>query len=292
MGAAGAHQPPEFAQFLQGVSAATGIDPRVLAAWVRSEGHPGDLYHNYLNIQTATAQSLGAPTVGTAAAGTAEFGTVQIGIDATVREIQSLGLNHLANQTPRAEITSIAASPWASSHYGGPGGPNLANVFAGLFGGQAGLDSPYQGATTAVGVASTVGTGSAADRGSVDITGSGGGPSVKGALSGVTDWLESPFKFLTSWRFAEVVGGALLMLVGLVLVARQFGVGVPNLPGPAGAATNAAESTFQFQPGERAYSAAQTTSRQRRPRMESYTLDADRPAARSSSPAMSEAIPY
>lgn len=274
-------------QFIQGVSAGTGIDPRVLVAWIQSEGHPGDMYHNYMNIQTPTAASLGVPTSGTAAANTAEFSDVQTGIDATVKEIKSLGLSHLAHETPRQEITQIAASPWASSHYGGPGGPRLQSVFAGIFGGQAGLDSAYQSPSSSYQVGSTATTGSAADAGSVDITGSGGGPSVARAVSGL---VSNPFKFLTSWRFVEVVGGFLLLLVGVALLARQFGLSVPT---PMGAAAGAASDTFNFEPGEAQHYSAQPTSRPRKAKMQSYTLPADRPASRSTrTPVMSDSIPY
>lgn len=52
--------------------------------------------------------------------------------------------------------------------------------------------------------------------------------------SGITGSIDSVgkfFSFVTSWRFAEIVSGAMLLLLGLFLVGKQFGVVSPvNLP--------------------------------------------------------------
>lgn len=213
-----AQLPANERQFIAGVSAATGIDPRVLATWIAGEGHPGDLYNNYMNITAGTADynasRSGSPrSVGTAAAGTAEFPDVQSGITATVAEINALGLNHFAGETPRQEIADIAATNWASSHYGGPGGPNLVNDFAGMFG-SAAVDSPYQGKGSAA---------SAAITGNIPTTYG----QVKGAVTGDINSITSGLSFFTSWRFAEIVGGSLLLLLGLLLLGKQFGVSSP-----------------------------------------------------------------
>ena len=132
--------------FANAVAAQTGMDPRVIIAWAAGEGHPGDLpgYFNWLNIQAATARALGVPYNFVGPAGTAAFGTMARGVQATVLEIQALGIQ--GGGTPATQIASIAASPWASSHYGGPGGPNLVADFVSLFGqaalGAAGTPSP------------------------------------------------------------------------------------------------------------------------------------------------------
>lgn len=39
--------------------------------------------------------------------------------------------------------------------------------------------------------------------------------------------IEDVFNFLTSWRFAEVLGGFALLIVGLVLLGKQFGISPP-----------------------------------------------------------------
>ncbi len=56
-----------------------------------------------------------------------------------------------------------------------------------------------------------------------------------GAITSIPDALA----FLFSYRFLEIVGGGLLLLVGLFLLGRQLGVTVP-VPGPVGAAAVAA----------------------------------------------------
>jgi hypothetical protein len=241
---------PNEVEFVKGVAQSTGLDPDVLYAWIASEGHPGDLYNNYLNIASATARSLGEPTVGTAAASTAEFGSVQVGIDATVKEIRSLGIDKAAGQAPSGQINQIAASPWASSHYGGPGGPNLANVFRSMFPGRFGVAEPS--------IVNPPGP-SITDVGANIKTGAG---DVASAAGNVLGFPERAFQFLTSWRFAEIVGGFLLLIVGLILLGRQFGLSMPRTP-------------FDR------YASAQPTSREGTPRRTtSYTLEADRPAPR------------
>jgi hypothetical protein len=55
--------------------------------------------------------------------------------------------------------------------------------------------------------------------------GEGNFPTVAGtALNSVSGLIS----FLTSWRFAEVIGGVILLIIGLVLLGRQFGVSPPS----------------------------------------------------------------
>lgn len=61
---------------------------------------------------------------------------------------------------------------------------------------------------------------------------------ASGVASGIGSALtagERAFAFVTSWRFAEVLGGFFLLLLGLVLLGRQFGLRTPA-PGPLAAA--------------------------------------------------------
>jgi len=237
------------AQWVTGVSQQTGIDPRVLIAWVQSEGHPGDTAYNYLNIKTTTAASLGVPTAGTLAAGTAAFSNVQLGITAAVREINSLGLN-LRGMTPEAAISQIAASPWASSHYGGPGGPKLRNTFASIFS-SAALTSSYQGSGTAAAVAATANTGSASDWTSGGVS-NAPGSSGSGLLPGISqaqaiaDFLGKLTDPSYILRALEIIAGGVLVIVGLYLLARQVGL-APDVtavaPAPVRAAAAAVPST-------------------------------------------------
>ena len=105
------------AQYIQGVSEQTGIDPRDLLTWIGAEGAPGNEAYNYMNIKTSTAQSL--------------------------------GLGNEADKTPAQTFTDIAATNWAQSHYGGTGGPWLVADFQND--GFGSPNSPYQGPSAVVG---------------------------------------------------------------------------------------------------------------------------------------------
>lgn len=200
--------------FIQQVALRTGIDPRVLAAWIASEGHPGDEGFNYLNLQSQTALSVGVKPSATLAADTAAFGSVQDGITATVREINALGLGHEAGKTPAAEIADISGSGWASSHYITPRGSNLiADVFRSRYGAGA-LGGPYSSDIGKVGAVK------------VPLSQSPIGQAAGAVVSALT-LPERIFAFLTSWRFAELLGGAALVLLGFYLLGRQFGVSPP-----------------------------------------------------------------
>jgi hypothetical protein len=81
---------------------------------------------------------------------------------------------------------------------------------------------------------------------------------------------EKAYDFLTSWRFVELVGGFLLLLAGLYLLAKQFGA-TALVPGPAGAATKAAagpvEEAASSQAGtEAAYRRGEQQGREARAR--------------------------
>ncbi len=65
-----------------------------------------------------------------------------------------------------------------------------------------------------------------------DVGGAAG--AVGGAVSGAVGDVLHPFQaigdvftFLTSWRFAEVLGGFALLIVGLMLLGKQFGISPP-----------------------------------------------------------------
>jgi len=190
---------------------AVGLDPRVAYAWEKAEGDPGDLpgYYNYMNIKTTTASSLGIPTVGTGPAGTAKFANVGIGESAAIAEITSpaIGIRNEKGKSIAQQISDIAASPWASSHYGGPGGPNLLADFQRMYPG-VDVGSSSQTPLPAAGGGKDASQ-TAAPNPLAPIT---------DALSSVTD----AFKFIFSYRFLEILGGGVLILLGLYIVARQF----------------------------------------------------------------------
>jgi hypothetical protein len=144
-----------------------------------------------------------------------------------------------------------------------------------------GLGSPLIGPggqlqTGALGVIESAGTGSAADKGSTDITGSGGGPSVLGGVLGPIHTVEDLIRFVTSWRFAEIVGGSLLLLVGLILVGRSLGISAPQTP-----ASKLAD-----------YAERQPTSREAPTRMQSHTLEVDKPRPKPVRPADYGEVPF
>jgi hypothetical protein len=234
--------PSAFNVWDTSVSKAVKIDPRVLSAWSASEGAPGNQpgYYNYLNIQTATATSLGIPTAGTGPAGTAIFGSIGTGITAAIREINSLGIGGMGANTPRTQIGAIAASPWASSHYGGPGGPNLLATFSGMFG-SAALDKPPIAASGQSygnpGVQQVI-------PGPQSPSNLPGVAAVQGAISSVTSVagflgkLTDPNLWI---RILEIVGGAVISLAGLYLLVRNVGLGVSvPTPGPTSRVAEAA----------------------------------------------------
>lgn len=215
------------ADFANTVGKATGIDPRVIYAQERQEGHPGDYpgYYNYLNIPASTATSLGLKfTPG--AYGFANFGSLKAGEDAAIKEYQSPAINlpNESGKTIAQQISDIAGSGWASSHYGGAGGPNLVNTFKTLY------PNVDLGTASSTKVAVTPGGG----------TTTGGGPfGITGALSGITGAFTSisdAFAFIFSYRFLEILGGGLLVLLGLYLLAKQLGVSVPAPPAAKAAA--------------------------------------------------------
>jgi hypothetical protein len=219
--------PTNEQNFVTVVSNYTGVDPRVLYTWIAGEGAPGNAYNNYLNIAEPTAQSLGVPTVGTAAAGTAEFGSLANGVQATIAEIEKLGLGNEAGKTPQTQIADIAATNWASSHYGGPGGPNLVTDFASLYGTGA-LGSKGQVAPL------TMASAAAAGGQGQPVGGLGGLPVIGGAITAggnavsnlagvpgsVLSALQWPFQHNRILRFGEIMAGVILAIIGLLMLTR------------------------------------------------------------------------
>lgn len=250
----------EEVQFVRQVSAQTGIDPGVLFAWVELEGAdaPGGTGHyNYLNLRPYR----GDPYRSVSSGGFEQFGTVQQSIVATVRRLRQpfargiLSTAH-SHATPQDQIAAIAASNWDAGHYGGVGGPNLARQYAQLqlgqgFGSGGGVGGAVSGAAGAVGGA------------------------ISGAADAVVSPITAPFnavkdavEFVFSQRFLEVVGGFLLLLLGLYLLGRQFGMSAPIPVAPAVADA----SPFQSPPGagsDAHYAESRSYTGGRAPRRES-----------------------
>ena len=224
------------AQFIVGVSQQSGIDPRVVAAWVKQEGAyaaNGTGGYNFLNLSKATTGNVGeVPTSKTFA----NFATVQDAIASTVNRLNqpfAAGIRASVGKTPQDAISAISASGWDKNQYGGPGGPNLQATFAGLFS-KAGLTSAYTSPASAGGVANDIG--SASDFSSYDATNLAGSAktaadAAANAAKTAADAALAVPRFLAKitsvdflLRAGEVIGGAVLVLVGLYLLSRQIGL--------------------------------------------------------------------
>jgi len=108
-----------------------------------------------------------------------------------------------------------------------------------------------------------------------------GGLIKKSEVTSDCEQLASDFLF----RTLEIVGGFLLLLVGLILLGRQFGLRPPTaapLYGTALKAEDASSEAFQLEPGEAAHYERQRTSRPGIPRgrRRRVSLPADRPPPR------------
>lgn len=231
---AGQTQSP-YTKFVVGVSTKTGIDPRVLVAWIRQEGAyapNGTGGYNFLNLSKDTTGNVGEVASNKKFA---NFGTVQDAITSTVNRLNqpfAAGIRASVGKPPGQEISAIAASGWDAAHYGGPGGPNLVAAFTGLFN-KAALTDSYLSPASAGGVAGAAGTGSAADAGSSDAGVRKASDAVTGAITAVPDFLGKITSLDFLLRAGEVVGGAILILAGLYLLAKQIGLSAgPDIPAP------------------------------------------------------------
>jgi len=247
------------AEFVAGVSKGSGIDPRVLLAWIDAEGAyapNGTGGFNFLNLKPAPGgRSYSGVPIAVSSGGFEQFQSITDAITETVNRLSQSFASGIVGAaktrpTPAAQISAIAASGWDQTDYGGPGGPTLAAIFAKFFGGTAGLSSPYEGPTQAPtilsdfagnipsppgGGATTLqkiaaflpGVPGADTLGSSQTTGAGGLPTVSNS-GGLIDW--------TPLLNKAAVGGLYLFLsivalaLGALAVRRASGAA----PGPAG----------------------------------------------------------
>lgn len=217
------------ARFVVGVSRATGLDPRVLVAWIQQEGAnapDGTGGYNYLNL------SKGNGNVGEVSTSKrfANFGNVDASIESTVRRLNNPFARPIlatarARGNPSQQIAAIAATGWDAARYGGPGGPNLRNTFSALFT-PAALTGQALGPEASGGVAYEFGTKSAADWTSYDLNNLSKDLSIKSPLDFLKKLLE-PDLWL---RIGQVIGGAILLGMGLFLLMRQIGLAAPTTP--------------------------------------------------------------
>ena len=225
------------ATFVAGVSQATGIDPRVVLAWVRLEGayaKGGTGGYNFLNLRPYSSD-VGVTKI--TSGNFDNFATVQDAITSTVARLrQPFASGILATAakkpTPAQQIAAIAASGWDAGHYGGTGGPNLLSELASIFGSKAAGDT-YESPANASAVAAEAGSGSAADWTSTDLTNVPGYKQVAQAVSTAKTLAEFLPKLLdpSTWRrFGLFVAGGLLLLAALFMFARAGGVDAIPVP--------------------------------------------------------------
>lgn len=215
------------AAFVEGVSKGTGIDPRVVIAWIQQEGafkSGGTGGFNYLNITPFA----GDKRAGVSAGGFSQFNNVQDSIVATNALLHQPQYGPIiatarSKPTPKQQINAIAASPWDANHYGGSGGPVLVSVFSRLFGGNTGLNDHYVGPDQARNIATDF-QGNAADWTSIDMT------SVGNAAGQVAHDIAAPFESIgqvLSWignnwdRILWVIGGSILLILGFNMVYKS-----------------------------------------------------------------------
>jgi hypothetical protein len=125
--------------FATGVATGTGLNPDVVRAWVANEsawgrGNRAGQYEgggsrafNFLNYGICDGCD------------DQRFGSITDAIRTVVAQLKRRrdyygGVLASVNGTPADQISAIAASPWASGHYGGEGGPALVSAYKALTG--------------------------------------------------------------------------------------------------------------------------------------------------------------
>jgi hypothetical protein len=247
----------EQLQFVQAISSAAGLDPRVVQVWVDAEGAyapNGTAGHNWLNLRPAAGD---VGVTGKTSGGFDQFDTVDDAITSTINRLHNPFAGVIiasANKTPATQMTAIAASSWDSGHYTSNGilGGKLFALWSKLY-----PNAKPGGAPVAAGSygGTTVGQTTAAQAAAADashIPGVVQAESVSSFLGKLTD----PSYIL---RGLQVLGGAVLVLIGIYLLARQVGLA----PGPAQVATKipAVGAAVEARGQKKAYSSGQTAGR-------------------------------
>lgn len=238
--------------FVSKVAAATGLAPDVIKAWVKVEGAyapNGTGHFNFLNLRAHGGTGYSGVPTSTSPGGFAQFATVDDAAKETAHWLNTMpnyaGIRQSTSLGPRSQLAAIAASPWDAGHY--QGGRALTNAYASVTSKASNwlgtVISDVGGIITKgpiVGGAQAVG----------DLPGIGGLPGVQSVTSAV----EAPGKIADeigvvlafafnphNWlRTGYIVGGGVLALLGLVLMAKS--VGALNVVGPAAPELNLASA--------------------------------------------------
>ncbi len=230
--------------FANTIAAYLGYDPRVVYAWTQQETGGQAIGNNWLNLRPASNE---VGVVGTTTGGFAKFDNLKDATISTEHVLKQSNMSLIVQEggpghTLSDEIGGIAASPWdsgpayddsqyagvkSSTHhygYGGPGGPNLVARFNDL----------YPGGKITSPPSSHVVTGSGSQTQSSVWDWLTGVPNSKSGnpINSVSDAIGAIAGFLFSYRFLEILGGGLFLLLGLYLLSKQFGntLGVPKPP--------------------------------------------------------------
>lgn len=230
---------PETApSFIARVAQLTGLDPKVVTAWVKAEGAyapNGTGGYNFLNIRTSKSYS-GVPLAGTTSKGFAQFYNANDAATETAHWINSMpnysGIRASTKVGPKSQLAAIAGSPWDAGHYGG--GKNLYNDYAsitkpgsswwstagkiagdilqtatpgGLISGAGGLAHDIPGVGSIPGVSTAASIISAPQTIANDIG------KVIGFVFNPADWL----------RIGYIIGGGVFVIGGLFILAKSVG---------------------------------------------------------------------
>jgi hypothetical protein len=240
--------------FVARVAALTGLDTKVVQAWVNSEGAyapNGTGGNNFLNIRESTSKS-GVPLAGTTSAGFAQFHSAADAADEAAHWINTmpnyLGIRQATKLGPRSQLAAIAASPWDSGHYGG--GKKIYNAYTALGSGGGGGGIDFGSIANGIRDATNPLTGSAwlitHTPGIDSLPGVKTAGSILSAPEKISNDLEKVIGFVfnpADWlRVGYIIGGGVFVIGGLFILARS--VGATNvqsaLGGSSGPAATAA----------------------------------------------------
>ncbi len=248
------------ARFAGAVSKATGLSFYTVWGWTQKEGGS---YRNPLGVNYAGGRNPPQyPSVDVAAQETIKFlqGSNYAGVRAAAakpfKDDKMGRLTEIAT-----EALAIGSSPF------GPWGKNLTAATA-----QQRRD--YAQTVAKAGAALEEGVTSfdadaikRAGGGDVFVSGPQGDVdrakgAAKGALGGIDKIADIVgWPFANPWRTLEIVGGGVLLLVGIVLIAKQAGAPVPGVPSPLRRATDPVEAAFTQGEEQGLQSAARSAGR-------------------------------
>jgi hypothetical protein len=258
--------------FIARVAQLTGLDPKVVEAWVKAEGAyapNGTGGYNFLNIRTSKSYS-GVPLAGTTSNGFAQFYNANDAATETAHWINSMpnysGIKAATKVGPKSQLAAIAGSPWDSGHYGG--GRNLYNDYASITKGGGGIDWGSIAGGIANGITNPVGESASLIP---KIPGVNDIPGVKtattlldapsqiaGDISKVIGFVFNPADWL---RIGYIIGGGVFVIGGLFILAKS--VGATNVQGALGGSSGPAATAASVAGGPELAAAKLATQTER-----------------------------